>query len=292
MAHETHAHTSMQEDAKKCNMKSIKMIVNVLILVWVAYLAFFKKDAISLETMKVGWAENFALVQQLYSSDAYKAQQTTMIKQVTDGIKNPTAAANPEAAAPEAAAPTTTIDKATIAKIKADGYINGDKNARITILEYSELLCPYCKRQHDNGIMEQLIKKYPKDVNNMFKHYIVHPAAKVLAEGAECAGDLWGDSKFYDFIGQGFGLTDKSEAGAIGLAKTLGLDEAKFTDCIKAEKFSSNIDASSEEGKTLFGVQGTPGNVIIDNEKGTWTLIAGAYPVEEFIKTIDAILAK
>lgn len=52
----------------------------------------------------------------------------------------------------------------------------------------------------------------------------------------------------------------------------------------------ATLDASTSEGRTLFGVNGTPGNVVIDNEKGTYTLIAGAYPVSEFVKVIDAIL--
>ena len=87
-------------------------------------------------------------------------------------------------------------------------------------------------------------------------------------------------------------MADKSEAGIIGFAKELGLNEGTFSDCLKNKKFSAKVDVESEEGRTLFGVQGTPGNVIVDNEKGTFTLIAGAYPVEEFIKVIDGILAK
>lgn len=85
-------------------------------------------------------------------------------------------------------------------------------------------------------------------------------------------------------------MVDKSEAGIITYAKGLGLDEAKFSDCLKSKKFTAKVGVESDEGKTLFGVTGTPGNVIIDNEKGTYTLIAGAYPVEEFVKVIDGIL--
>ena len=87
-----------------------------------------------------------------------------------------------------------------------------------------------------------------------------------------------------------FALEDKSEANLAGLATRVGVAEAKFTACMKSDKYLPNLDASSTEGRTLFGVNGTPGNVIIDNEKGTYTLIAGAYPVEEFVKVIDGIL--
>jgi protein-disulfide isomerase len=74
------------------------------------------------------------------------------------------------------------------------------------------------------------------------------------------------------------------------LAKSLGAKEAAFTQCLSSEKYASAVTATTEEGRTLFGVNGTPGNVIVDNQKGTFTLIAGAYPIEEFQKTIDALL--
>jgi len=48
-----------------------------------------------------------------------------------------------------------------IEKIKETAMIHGDENARFTVLEYSELLCPYCKRQKVNATIENLIEKYP-----------------------------------------------------------------------------------------------------------------------------------
>jgi len=75
--------------------------LNVLLL---AYVAFFKHDAVWLETMKVGGSENMALVQQLYNSDMYKTQQTQAIQQVLSSINTPTA--NPLAAPTADAQPT------------------------------------------------------------------------------------------------------------------------------------------------------------------------------------------
>jgi hypothetical protein len=61
----------------------VLLSINILLLL---YIGFFKKDAVRLETVKVGGAENFTLVQQLYNSDMYKTQQTQAIQQVLDSM--------------------------------------------------------------------------------------------------------------------------------------------------------------------------------------------------------------
>ncbi len=269
----------------------ILLVVLSLNLLLLLYVSFFKKDALWLETLKVGGATNMQLVEKLYSSDGYKQQQQAAIQQVLDGMKGDDAQqwVTPEAT-PEQAPTSATLDAATLAGLKKWAFVEGKENARITIYEYSELLCPYCKKQSDSKIMEQLLAKYPNDVNVVFKHYIVHPQAEKLAEAAQCVGELRGTKAFYSFIAKWFDLADQSNESIISLAKELWAKEASFTQCLNSGKYASAIAATTEEGRTLFGVNGTPGNVVVDNEKGTFTLIAGAYPIEEFQKTIDAML--
>lgn len=256
------------------------------------YVAFFKRDALRLETLKVGWSDNMTLVQKLYKSEGYKSQQKSAIEQVLGNMGTTDTTAQAPQEDTTATTDGTSVDKATLAAIEKNGYVEGKEWARITILEYSEMLCPYCKRQNDNKVMEQLIEKYGGDVNVIFQHYIVHPAAKVLAESAQCVGEQVWAKKFYSFIEQVFDLDDKSDAAVLKVAKSLWVKESTFTDCVKSGKYSTAIDTTSTEGRTLFGVTGTPGNVVIDNEKWTFTLIAGAYPVDEFVKVIDGMLAK
>ena len=99
MTHETHKNTTTAVIAL--------LALNVLLL---AYVAFFKHDAVRLETMKVGGPANMTLVQQLYNSDMYKTQQTQAIQQVLSSINTPTAGA-PTAAQPTAAQPTAPAAK-------------------------------------------------------------------------------------------------------------------------------------------------------------------------------------
>jgi len=53
----------------------------------------------------------------------------------------------------------------------------------------------------------------------------------------------------------------------------------------------ATVAAQTQEGNG-FGVNGTPGNVIVDNQKGTFQLLAGAYPSADFEKIINGILGK
>jgi len=115
-------------------------------------ISLFKKDATwKLETMKVGGPENMKLVEQLYSSESYISQQTMAIEQALAQIKNN----NIESDVPENnnedqdsyEKNQSILDQ--LNKIKKSGVDYGKESARFTILEYSELLCPYCKRHSD-----------------------------------------------------------------------------------------------------------------------------------------------
>ena len=69
--------------------KQEKMNLAIIVLLWLnvlfgIYIAFFKRDALRLETLKVGGAENMAIAEQLYSSPAFAAQGK---QQLEEGLK-------------------------------------------------------------------------------------------------------------------------------------------------------------------------------------------------------------
>lgn len=276
------------------DVQKIAVVLLVLNLLLLLYIWFIKKDSYRLEKLKVGWSENMTLVQQLYKSDAYKAQQQTAIQQALSSFEWQEGQESGEDTTPKSEdTQTSQVDKAKLESIKADAYIEWNKDARVTILEFSELLCPYCKRQSDSKVMETLVSKYWKDVNTAFMHFIVHgePAQKI-AQAAECAWEVWGAKAFHNYIKKWFDLEDQSEAGMIALAKEIWVKESAFKACISSDKFMSKITQNTQDWAELFGVTWTPGNVIIDNEKWTFTLIAWAYPIEKFEEEINKILGK
>ncbi len=70
-------------------MKHFDLIVIVVLALnalFLGYISFFKKDAVSLEIMKAGGRENFQLLQQLYESPSYTSQQKDWIQQGLDSF--------------------------------------------------------------------------------------------------------------------------------------------------------------------------------------------------------------
>ncbi len=69
--------------------------------------------------------------------------------------------------------------------------IRGNKDARFTIVEYTELLCPFCQRHSQEGTINTVIEKFPEEVNSVSRHFIIHgDEALQLASEMECIAEL------------------------------------------------------------------------------------------------------
>ncbi len=83
-----------------------------------------------------------------------------------------------------------------------NGPIRGDKNAKITIVEFSDFQCPFCEKVFPT--VEQVLKEYNGKIKLVYRHYplvTIHPRAQIAAEAAECAKD---QGKFWEFHDQLF----------------------------------------------------------------------------------------
>ena len=69
--------------------------------------------------------------------------------------------------------------------------IRGDENARFTIIEYTELLCPFCQRHSQQGTINAVMEQFPGEVNSVSRHFIIHgDEALQLASAMECVAEL------------------------------------------------------------------------------------------------------
>jgi len=167
-------------------------------------------------------------------------------------------------------------------------HIRGDANAQISIIEYSDFECPYCKRH--NPTLDQLVEQYDGDVNVVFRHFPLsfHPNAQKAAEASECAAKQDGNDGFWGMhdllYGQGLGM-DKYE----GYAEELGLDVAAFKSCLDSGETAAAIKADFDSG-SQSGVNGTPGNIIYNNITKEAKLVSGAQPAANFSSVIDSLL--
>lgn len=90
--------------------------------------------------------------------------------------------------------------------VSSDDHIRGSLNAKVKIIEYSDLQCPFCARHHP--IMKQLTGAYsPDDFAWIYRHFplsSIHAQAEPLAEASECAADIGGENGFWSFVDKVF----------------------------------------------------------------------------------------
>jgi protein-disulfide isomerase len=173
----------------------------------------------------------------------------------------------------------TTTEEAKIDFITSENdYVRGNNDAKLIIVNFSDIECSYCKKLHEN--MEKIIEDYPNDVLWVFKHFplsSIHADAQKAAEATECADD---QGRFWDYLDNLFANQSKINYDYFSLlADELGLDKNKFDECLSSSKFSKKVADDYAQGKNI-GVQVTP-TVIIDG-----ILIKGAVSYESIKASI------
>lgn len=127
-----------------------------------------------------------------------------------------------------------TLTPEQVAALLQNVHYYGDKNAEVVIVEYSDLLCPYCQRQHSERVLENIVDA-DKTVAKVFKNNPIaglHPTAPLGAKGAECAGQIAGSEAFYNYLDKAFTYSTFNKDNVVEIATSLGLDKAKFEACV------------------------------------------------------------
>lgn len=181
-----------------------------------------------------------------------------------------------------------------------DDAILGDKNAPVTMIEFSDYECPFCKKYFD-----ETYAKIKADYVDTGKVKIVfrdlplsfHANAHKQAEAAECVRSLTDDATYFKYHDAIF---TKTTSGGTGLALTelapmaslLGLDQSAVQSCIDGGKFAAEVDKDLADATTV-GANATPSFFIGKSDRSgkiTGTPIIGAYPYENFKTLIDGLL--
>ena len=163
----------------------------------------------------------------------------------------------------------------------------GDPNAPVTVIEFSDLQCPFCKKFYDSTLKD--LKTNYIDTGKVYfvyKHFPLsfHPSAKIASEATECANeqDVWYEyhEKIYDSQNGDFGVNELKQ-WAIGIVS----DTSAFNECLDSGKYSDKVDADFNEGQSV-GVSGTPASFV------NGIFVSGAQPYSNFKNLIDLELSK
>lgn len=186
-------------------------------------------------------------------------------------------------------------DMSVIDAIKAESPIDGNPDAAVTYIEYSDLECPYCAKLHNDGTPKALQDKYGDDMNIIFQHFPLdfHTNALTAAQGLECANEQGID--YYALIENSFDTYNNNNFSVDGfydLAVELWANKDALIECVDSERYKDKALAQQTTGQNVFGVTGTPGNALVNNETGEYEVISGAYPAASFEAIIDKMLAE
>jgi len=160
--------------------------------------------------------------------------------------------------------------------------LRGNPNAPVTIIEFSDFECPFCKAAQPT--LTQVLAKYGGKVRLSYRDFplnSIHPHAQSAAEAARCAGE---QKKFWEYHDLIFADPAKLDPATLrGHARAIGLDEKQFDSCLSSGKFQPQIQNDIDAGM-WSGVNGTPGFFI------NGVLLSGAQPAAVFEQLIDSEL--
>lgn len=187
---------------------------------------------------------------------------------------------------PGSTAPPSTKEPVKIDadKIK-NAPVEGNANAPVKIIEFSDFQCPFCGRAFEN--LKPLYDEYIKTgkVELVFLNFPLsfHPNAEPAAQAAMCANE---QGKFWEMHNKMFANQETlSTENYKKWAVELGLNKVKFDSCVDSQKYKDAVAADQAYGSSL-GVSGTPSFFINGVE------LVGAQPYSAFKQAIDAELAK
>lgn len=172
------------------------------------------------------------------------------------------------------------------AEVPADRAVFGNKDAKITVIEYSDFLCPYCSRAANT--MAKLADKYGDKMRLIYKHLPFKPGAEEAARYFEAIAmqDASKAKAFHDRLyANQEELYKKKEAFLDQVAKEVKADLAAIKKTWKSDTVTKRIEADMAEAQK-FGFNGTPGFLV------NGVAVRGAYPEEHFMMIIDRHLSE
>jgi protein-disulfide isomerase len=174
-------------------------------------------------------------------------------------------------------------------------HVRGDKDAKVVIVEYSDPECPFCKQFHST--LKKIMAEYGDSgqVAWVYRHFPLdqlHPKARHEAVAMECANELGGNDKFWQYADRIYEITPANNgldpAELPKIAEYIGLDVAKFNECLSSTKFDQYVEADVKNAFATGG-NGTPWSIVVAKNAEKYPL-SGAQPYEAVKQIVESAI--
>ena len=148
------------------------------------------------------------------------------------------------------------MEEFAVTKVTADDHVRGRADAPVTVLEYGDYECPYCRGAARD--VHEMLARYPDSVRFVFRNFPIaqlHPHAVQAAQGAEAAGAQGKFWPMYELLLQPASGLDLGSL--LDYAANLSLDVGRFRDEVTGQAYTAKIDRDVQEG-VRDGVNATP----------------------------------
>ena len=182
--------------------------------------------------------------------------------------------------------PSTTA----VPAVTEDDHVRGPKDAKYTLIEYSDYECPYCARLHKR-VLPKLRERLGDDLRVVYRHRPLpmhEPQATKSALAAECVASMQGNKAFWQYTKA---LFDNPKRDAlVETGRSLGVDGQALANCIDEKRHVARVQRDLDHAEKL-GVRGTPTMFVrLTGEKESKRL-NGAQPaarIEQVIKQLGS----
>jgi protein-disulfide isomerase len=161
--------------------------------------------------------------------------------------------------------------------------LRGDPKAPVTIIEFSDFSCPYCRKAETT--INEILAKYRGKVRLGYRDFPLrqtHSQAQLAAEASRCAGEQGKYWEYHDLLFANAGKLGRDDL--LEDARTLKLDDKQFDVCLSSGRYRPQIEQDVQLG-TRAGIVDTPGFFV------NGTFLNGAQPLGAFEKIIDEELS-
>jgi protein-disulfide isomerase len=172
------------------------------------------------------------------------------------------------------------VENFTVPEITAADHVLGPGEAPVTVLEYGDYECPFCRGAARD--LHRMLDLYPGSIRFVFRNFPIpqlHPHAEQAAEAAEAAASQDRFWEMYDLLLRPSAGLDQDSL--LGYARDLGLDLARFGQEVTGAAHAAKIEQDVREG-FRNGVNATP-KFFVDGRR-----IDGKFPLEGLEDAIRA----